>query len=214
LGRIVADAFDAADTHLVLVDVLGASLPPSDQRHTAVAVDLTDANATEQALSKALQALGPAHVLCNIAGGFTMGSNVHDTPDQTWRHMIEMNVATLINASRAIVPGMIAAGRGKVINVAAAAASSGKARMGAYTMSKSGVARLTEAMAMELREHGINVNAIAPSIIDTAANRRDMPNADPKRWVTPAQLADVIRFLASDQAAAIHGAVIPVVGLS
>ncbi|RJF96472.1 SDR family NAD(P)-dependent oxidoreductase [Noviherbaspirillum cavernae] len=214
LGRVVADAFLSADAHLVLVDVPSAPLPPSGDRRTSVAVDLVNADATEKALSEVLQKLGPAHVLCNIAGGFTMGTDVHATPDQTWRHMMDLNVATLINASRAVVPGMIAAGRGKLINVAAASANSGKANMGAYVMAKSGVARLTESMALELREHGINVNAVAPSIIDTEANRRDMPNADFERWVTPAQLGNVMRFLASEDASAVHGAVIPVTGLS
>ncbi|TFW05731.1 SDR family NAD(P)-dependent oxidoreductase [Oxalobacteraceae bacterium OM1] len=214
LGRVVAHAFGGQGTHLVLVDVPGAPLPASDANQTAVAVNLTDAEATLQALKPVFERIGPASVLCNIAGGFTMGTPVHETPPQTWQQMAEMNVSTLINASRAVVPGMLAAGRGKVVNVAAASATSGKATMGAYVLAKSGVARLTETMALELREQGINVNAVAPSIIDTPANRAAMPDADPKRWVSPAQLAAVIRFLASDDAAAVHGAVIPVVGLS
>ncbi len=214
LGQAVAQAFDDANTHLVLVDVPGAPMPPSDPWHTAVAADLTDAAVAEVALSTALKPLGPAHVLCNIAGGFSMGTPVHETPGAAWRHMMEMNVATLVNASHAVVPGMIAEGRGKIVNVAAASAAAGRAGMGAYVLAKSGVARLTETMALELREHGINVNAVAPSIIDTEANRRSMPSADFSRWVAPAQLAAVIRFLASDGASAIHGAVIPVTGLS
>jgi len=101
-----------------------------------------------------------------------------------------------------------------VVNVAAASASSGKAMMGAYCASKDAVARLTESMALELRGQGINVNAVAPSIIDTPANRGAMPDADPSNWVPPEKLAHVIGFLASDAASAIHGAIIPVVGLS
>jgi NAD(P)-dependent dehydrogenase (short-subunit alcohol dehydrogenase family) len=214
LGRAVSDVFATRDTHLVLIDVAGAPLPASDASRTAVAVDLTDAQATVQALRPVFERLGPAHVLCNIAGGFTMGTAVHETPEQTWQQMLDLNVTTMVNASRAVVPGMLSAGRGKIVNVAAASASSGKATMGAYVMSKSAVARLTETMALELREHGINVNAVAPSIIDTPANRNAMPDANPKRWVAPLDLAAVIRFLASEEAAAVHGAVIPVVGLS
>src|SRR5690606_9889012 len=103
---------------------------------------------------------------------------------------------------------------GRIINVAAAAADSGKGGMGAYCASKSAVARITESMAHELRTRGINVNAVAPSIIDTPANRADMPDADPAIWVSPHQLADIMLFLASGRSSAIRGAVIPVVGLS
>ena len=88
------------------------------------------------------------------------------------------------------------------------------AGMGAYSASKSAVARLTEAMAAELREQGINVNCVLPSIIDTPENRKDMPEADPSRWVAPSDLAEVIVFLCSNQARPIHGASIPVSGLS
>jgi NAD(P)-dependent dehydrogenase (short-subunit alcohol dehydrogenase family) len=86
--------------------------------------------------------------------------------------------------------------------------------MGAYIASKSALMRLTESMSAELREEGINVNAVLPSIIDTPANRQSMPDADPTRWVTPAALAAVIGFLASDDARAVHGALIPVTGLA
>jgi NAD(P)-dependent dehydrogenase (short-subunit alcohol dehydrogenase family) len=109
---------------------------------------------------------------------------------------------------------MIAARRGKIVNVAAAGAFKGAAAMGAYAASKNAVARLTESMSMELREHGINVNAVAPSIIDTAPNRNAMPDADPKRWVSTSDLAKVVGFLAGADSAAIHGAIVPVVGLS
>lgn len=143
-----------------------------------------------------------------------MGVEVHDADASVWQRMMDLNVTTTLNACRVVVPGMLSAGQGKVINVAAAGAASGKAGMGAYCASKSVVARLTESMALELREKGINVNAIAPSIIDTPANRADMPDADFAKWVSTRQLADVVGFLASDRASAVHGAVIPVVGLS
>ena len=86
--------------------------------------------------------------------------------------------------------------------------------MGAYSASKSTVMRLTESMAGELKEDGINVNAVLPSIIDTARNRKDMPDADFNTWVKPAALAEVIGFLASPAADPIHGALLPVDGLS
>src|SRR5204862_3367006 len=124
--------------------------------------------------------------------------------------MQDLNVRTLLHAVQAVVPGMVARGRGKVVNVGAQAALRGAGGMGAYAAAKSQVLRLTESMAAELREHGINVNCVLPSIIDTPQNRAAMPNANPQRWVSAEALADVIAFLASDAARAIHGAGIPV----
>ena len=86
--------------------------------------------------------------------------------------------------------------------------------MGAYCAAKSAVTRLTEAMSAELREHGVNVNCVLPSIIDTPENRAAMPKSDPRHWVAPEDLASVILFLSSDAARAVHGAAIPVTGLS
>jgi NAD(P)-dependent dehydrogenase (short-subunit alcohol dehydrogenase family) len=115
--------------------------------------------------------------------------------------------------ARATVPVMLSAGRGKIVNIGAGAGLNAGARMGAYSASKSVVIRLTEAMAAELKSQGINVNCVLPSIIDTARNRSDMPNADYRTWVHPDALARVIGFLASDAATPIHGAALPVSGL-
>ena len=142
-----------------------------------------------------------------------MGHPVHETPESVWELMLDLNAKSVINTARAVVPKMLAAGRGKIVNIGAVAGLSGKANVGAYSASKSAVIRLTESMSAELRDKGINVNCVLPSVIDTPQNRADMPGADPRRWVAPEALADVILFLASDAARAIHGAAIPVTGL-
>jgi NAD(P)-dependent dehydrogenase (short-subunit alcohol dehydrogenase family) len=143
-----------------------------------------------------------------------MGDTVHETSDSTWDFLHAMNVGTLRNTSRAVVPQMLRQGGGKIVNVGAYSAQRGQAAMGAYIAAKSEVLRLTEAMAAELRMKNINVNCVLPTILDTPQNRADMPDADPKRWVSPQDLAKVIAFLASDAARAIHGAGVPVTGLS
>jgi NAD(P)-dependent dehydrogenase (short-subunit alcohol dehydrogenase family) len=120
---------------------------------------------------------------------------------------------SILRTARAVVPHMLKAGSGKIVNVAAMGGLHGGALMGAYAASKSAVMRLTESMALELREKGINVNCVLPSTIDTPPNRASMPKADPGKWVAPEALADVILFLASPMARAIHGASLPVVGL-
>jgi len=216
LGQAVAKAFAAAGATLILMDVddkaLRSAYGRDGERKLIARADLLDAASVAQAVA----ATRPrsTDVLCNIAGGFRMGHPVHETPEDTWELMLDLNAKSVINTARAVVPGMLAAGHGKIVNIAAVAGLAGKEHMGAYSASKSAVIRLTESMSAELRDKGINVNCILPSIIDTPQNRAAMPDADPGRWVTPAAVADVILFLASDAARAIHGAAVPVVGLS
>jgi NAD(P)-dependent dehydrogenase (short-subunit alcohol dehydrogenase family) len=200
LGRAVAKAF--AD--------LGAILAPLERKDA----DLRDARSVQQAVDRVLAQHGRIDVLCNVAGAFRMGAPLHEAPEADWDFLFDVNAKSVLNASRAVVPSMIRSNSGKIINVAAHAALKGAAGMGAYVASKSAVIRITETMAAELREKNINVNCVLPTIIDTPENRAAMPKADPRRWVAPADLAAVIVFLASDAARALHGAAIPVSGLS
>jgi NAD(P)-dependent dehydrogenase (short-subunit alcohol dehydrogenase family) len=213
LGRAVAGAFASAGASIVLMDRDDARLRSvyggENERRRFVRADLLDA----ASVARAVAASAPIDVLCNIAGGFRMGQPVHETPEDTWTLMLDLNAKSVINTARAIVPRMLAAGYGKIVNIAALAGLGGKANMGAYSASKSAVIRLTESMSTELRDRGINVNCVLPSVIDTPQNRSDMPGTDPRRWVAPEALADVVLFLASDAARAIHGAAIPVTGL-
>jgi len=218
LGRAVAEAFAERRATLVLMgrDEKGLEGVAAQAlgRRLLLGADLFDADAVGRAVEKALSAYGRIDVLCNIAGGFWMGPPVHETPEDKWRLMLDLNAGTVLTMARAVVPSMLAAGSGKVVNVASMGGLHGSAAMGAYAAAKSAVIRLTESMAEELRHKGINVNCILPSIIDTPQNRASMPGADHGRWLAPEALADVVLFLASDAARAVHGAAIPVVGLS
>lgn len=217
LGRAVAEAFAAAGANSVLVDVDAAGLRKAfgdDTDHQrAIAADLGDPKAIKAVCDQTLATFGRIDALCNIAGGFHMGEDVHEMPAEIWRHMIDLNAGFLLNTCGAVVPHMLAAGGGRIVNVAAGAALRGGAKMGAYAAAKSAVIRLTESMSAELKDRGINVNCVMPSIIDTPQNRAAMPDADASRWVAPEALAEVMLFLASDRARAIHGAAIPVSGL-
>lgn len=217
LGRAVAAAFSERGARLVLLDRDARTLEAAfgaGSAHRLVAADLLDSDALQAALAQAAGGIGRIDVLCHIAGGFRMGEAVHETSDATWRFMFDINARTLLNIVRVVVPRMIEHGGGKIVNVGAYSAQKGAARMGAYCASKNAVIRLTESMSAELREKNINVNCVLPTIIDTADNRAAMPDADPTRWVAPQALADVIGFLASDAARAVHGAALPVTGLS
>lgn len=179
-----------------------------------IALDLTKRDSCAEGISKVVQRFGKIDIIANIAGGFEMGAPLHETSDETWDFLFNLNTRSILNTSAAVIPVMLKQGGGKVINIAAGAANSGRAKMGPYIASKSAVLRLTESMALELREKNINVNSILPGTIDTQRNRDDMPNADFSKWVKPSDIAKVIGFLASDDANSIHGANLPVVGLS
>jgi NAD(P)-dependent dehydrogenase (short-subunit alcohol dehydrogenase family) len=218
LGKAVANAFADLGANLVLVDLKRESLTAAFASENAQR-QFAPANLLEMAgaaglVQAALARFGRIDVLCNIAGGFRMGETVHETTDENWNFLFDINTRTLLHAVRAVVPHMVAAGGGKIVNVGAFAAQKGVAQMGAYTASKGAVIRMTEAMAGELREKNINVNCVLPSIIDTPDNRAAMPKADPAKWVSPADLANVIVFLASEAARAVHGAAVPVTSLS
>ena len=213
LGRAVAGAFAELGARLALLDLKRGDLQDG-AKQVFLEADLFKPDNAAAAVGKALERFGRIDVLCNIAGGFRMGSPVHETKDADWDFLFGLNARSVLNTARTAVPAMLKAGGGKIVNIGAFAAQRGAANMGAYIASKSAVIRLTESMAAELREKNINVNCVLPTIIDTPENRAAMPNADPRKWVAPQDLAAVIVFLASDAARAIHGAAIPVTGLS
>ena len=218
LGRAVAGSFLAEGAKLVLVDLHRASLEEAfgaeNERRLFAPANLLKQEQVNLAVQAALARFRHIDVLCNLAGGFRMGEPVHEIADENWDFLFEVNGRTLLHAVRAVVPGMIEIGGGKIVNVGAFSAQKGLALMGAYSAAKDSVIRLTEAMAAELRDKNINVNCVLPTIIDTPENRAAMPGADPSRWVAPEDLASAIAFLASNGARAIHGAALPVTALS
>ena len=213
LGRAVARAFFDLGARLALLDLRRGDLQDLPSQ-VFLEADLFNPESASAAVGEALERFGRIDVLCNIAGGFRMGTPVHETKDKDWDFLFGLNARSVVNTARAVVPAMLKGGGGKIVNIGAFAAQRGAANMGPYVASKSAVIRLTETMAAELREKNINVNCVLPTIIDTPENRAAMPNADPRKWVAPQDLAAVIVFLASDAARAIHGAAIPVTGLS
>lgn len=222
LGRAVGNAFAADGWKVALLDRAPApdavssaeSSGESDTEMRSGGVDLTDLAAARLAMSSVVECLGPLNALINVAGGFRW-ETLADGELETWDLMYRVNLRTAATASKAALEhfGDSPEG-GRIVNIAAGAALRAGAGMGAYAASKSGVMRLTEALADELKDRGITVNAILPGTIDTPQNRADMPDADFSRWVQPADIAAVIVFLASRAASAVTGALIPVTGRS
>ena len=211
LGTAVVQRLQAAGARVAAIDFARAPRDPAALGGASLhgGVDLADAQAADAAFAAIVQAHGRLDGLVNIAGGFRW-EKVEGGALETWDAMYQMNLRTAVSACRAALPRLPEGGR--IVNIGAQGAVKAGAGMGAYAASKAGVARLTEALAEELKDRGITVNAVLPSIIDTPANRADMPDADFARWVQPAQLAAAIAFLLSDEAAAITGALLPVTG--
>jgi NAD(P)-dependent dehydrogenase (short-subunit alcohol dehydrogenase family) len=216
LGIAVGVAAIEANAQVALID--RAQAPTASKLPAALSsalllgnVDLASFEAAQQALAAVTQRFGGLDILANIAGGFRW-QTLADGDIANWDLLYTLNLKTAVVTSKAALPHLRARGGGRIVNVGAAAAGKAGKGMGAYTAAKAGVAKLTESLAEEMKEHGINVNAVLPTIIDTPPNRADMPTADFSRWVTPQALADVILFMASDAARAVTGALLPVSG--
>ena len=209
LGRAVVEAALADGLKVAIIDHAPGQSAPEGVLELG-GVDLTDPASAQTAIDRVAAHFGRLDALFNIAGGFVWQTT--DDADPAWASMFALNVATALNASRAALPHLKASTEGRIVNVGANAALKSAAGMGAYAASKAGVHRLTESLAEELKDSSVTVNAVLPSILDTARNRQDMPDADPAKWVAPADLARVMLFLASPGSRAITGTLIPVTG--
>ncbi|MFO1111390.1 MAG: 3-oxoacyl-ACP reductase FabG [Bradyrhizobium sp.] len=210
LGKVVAEVALARGARVAAVDHAAAQMPPSPQHLDLGGVDLTDATQASKAVAAAASHFGKIDALINIAGGFAFETVAEGDP-KTWARMVALNLTTALNACRAAIPHLLASPNARIVNIGAYGALQAGSGMGAYAASKAGVHRLTEALAAE-HKGKITVNAVLPSIIDTAANRASMPKSDFSKWVSPQELAEVILFLASNAASAVTGALIPVTG--
>ncbi len=218
-GPYVARAFAAAGAQLSptarkmeQAEELIRDLGLSADRVLPAMVDVTNAASVAAWVEAVKQKWGRADVLVNIAGGYKPGKPVHEMEEADLDFMFNLNARSAFLTCRVVIPVMLAQGSGKIINIGAKAGLTAGRKSTAYAASKAAVLRLTEALSAEVRDKGINVNAVIPSTIDTPGNRNAQPDADTSKWVKPEDLAAVIVFLASDAANAIHGAEIPVYG--
>ena len=207
LGQGVAQVARAQGARVIVLDIVTVGDELADESYV---VDLINSDSVNDCFAQ----IGDFDVVANIAGGFAMGPEVAVTDDDFWQAMFDINVTTVRRVVSAAMPQFVAKGRGSIVNVGAYGALRGMANMGAYLAAKSAVMRLTESLSEEVKSQGINVNAVLPSVIDTPTNRTAMPDADVGQWVSPTDLGEVVCFLGSDKAKAIHGALLPVTGLA
>jgi NAD(P)-dependent dehydrogenase (short-subunit alcohol dehydrogenase family) len=212
LGVVIAQAFAASGARVIGATRSEAPQTAVDAGITYAVADVSDEAAVEALIARVVREFGALDIVVNTVGGFAAGQPVTDLSLDTWEGMLNLNTRTTFLVSKYAGRAMVERHTGRIINVASRSAYSGRKNAAAYAVSKRAVITLTEAQAEEMRGSGVTINAIVPSIIDTSANRASMPSADTSRWPTPAQVARVVLFLASDDAALISGAAIPVYG--
>lgn len=227
LGSVVARRLFESGATLALIDRTLDRLPAlwpeaeggeafdaaADARLYFFACDLADGPAVERTVLQIASRLGRIDCLFNIAGTYRGGETIEEASDDTWRMLWEANFLSALHLCRAVVPGMRRRGSGAIVNVGSKAALGGDAGAAPYSIAKTAVVRLTESLAAEVRRDGVRVNAVLPGTLDTPANRRAMPDGDPRAWVEPEALADSMLFLASPGARAVTGVSLPVFGL-
>lgn len=208
LGQAVAQHVLAAGHRVALLDrdeTRLRSVFGSPANALLLAADVTSAPSMATAIEQVTQAFGTVHALVHIAGGFEMGEAVHQISRASWDRLFDLNAWSFVNVTQAVVPLMQAQRGGHIVAVSASAAREGQALKGAYCAAKSALQRLVESLSHELRADGIHVNSVAPTTLDTPANRQSMPDADRSAWVSLGAAAQAINFLATPSGAAVHG---------
>jgi NAD(P)-dependent dehydrogenase (short-subunit alcohol dehydrogenase family) len=212
LGQFVTEAFLGEGATVVGVARSISQADFANERFVAQAADLGREDGARAAVDAVLARFGRVDVLVNVLGGFDGGKALPETDISTFEKMFALNFWPAVYMTRLLIPGMRAAGFGRVIGIGSRTAVSPVATLSAYSASKAAMVSLFQTLALENKDAGITVNTVLPGTIDTPANRKTMPNADFSRWVNPANLASLILWLASDAAANVTGANIPVYG--
>ncbi len=211
-GTNVTEAFLAAGA-----TVIGSSRNIDDSdfpnpRFTGMAADLTDAQAARQLSDSVIRRFQRIDALVHVMGGFAGGKPISETDDATWEKMLSLNLKSANNILRTVIPHMRAARRGRIIAIGSRQAIEPAANLSAYNASKAALVSLVYTAALENKDVGITANVILPATMNTDANRKANPNADPSKWVQPEGVAALAAFLASEGGGDITGAAIPVYG--
>jgi NAD(P)-dependent dehydrogenase (short-subunit alcohol dehydrogenase family) len=212
LGSFVTRTFLEAGATVIGVS---RSIKQSDfpvANFTAMPGELTSGKAASELAASAVERFGKVDVLVHLIGGFAGGTSVVETDDATLEQMTDINLHCAFYAARAVLPHMRSAKSGRIIAIGSRTALEPAPGLGAYSASKAALVSLISTIAIENKDLGITANVILPGAMDTPANRAADPSADYSKWIQPGNVADLIRWLASDKADQVSGAVIPVYG--
>ncbi len=218
LGRVITGAFIASDAKVVSSYVVDRETEQLNKESKSgvelIKADVTKEEEVEKLVSNIISKCGRIHVLVNVVGGYLGGKSVSELDEKEWDLMMSLNLKSAFLISKHVIPQMVSSKYGKIMHVSSRTGLKSSGYDSAYAASKSGLIRLVESLSEEVKDSNINVNCIMPSTIDTEANRRAMPTADPSKWVKPQDLANIVLFLCSDEANVITGAAIPTYGIA
>lgn len=215
VGQAVARAFAAAGGSVALVGRSAAELAPlaAELGGLSIPADVTDPASVDELVAQLEAQRGRIDVLAHTVGGYAAGQAVHEAGLDVWERMMNLNARSVWVTCGRVARHMVERQtRGRILAILSKNAYRGSAKAAAYAASKAAAQRILESMAAELSEHGITVNGIVPSMIDTPPNRASMPNADYSRWVRPEQIAEAMLYLASERASAINGISLDIFG--
>jgi NAD(P)-dependent dehydrogenase (short-subunit alcohol dehydrogenase family) len=215
LGSAVVSAFRDAGwrTAVTWVDPKDLERVPEGDGLVLIEADLFDEQAVEHAVAEAAgEESAPLRAVANLVGGYAGGSRIHETPVEEFERQFTLNLRPTYLVTKAALPRLIEAGGGSIVCVSSRAAVQPFAGAAGYIASKAAVIAFAQTVAAEYRDQSVRCNAILPSVIDTPANRASQPDADHSRWVAPAEIAQVVRFLCSEESAPVSGAEVPVYG--
>jgi len=212
LGTVVTQSFLDAGWHVIGTSrkIDDAAFP--DERFEGIPADLASAADAAHLAADIIAKYQKLDALIHLAGGFAGGKPIHETDDDIWDSMLEVNLRAGVNILRAVIPHMREQKHGRIVAVGSRAGVEPSANISAYSASKAALVSLVKTAALENRKLGITANVILPGTIDTAANRASDPDGDRSKWVSPQRLAALALFLASEDAGDITGAAIPVYG--
>lgn len=212
LGTSVTEEFLAAGALVAGTSLVIADADFPNPRFAGIAADLSDAQAAQKLTGEVIRRFQKIDTLVHVMGGFAGGKPIAETDDATWERMIGMNLKSAVNILRAVIPHMRQAGQGRIIAIGSRTAVEPAANLSAYNASKAALVSLVQTAALENKDLGITANVILPATMNTLANRKANPSADPAKWVQPERVAALVAFLASPASEPISGAAIPVYG--
>ena len=217
LGRAVVEAFNSSNAACIatyITDKEAENAKAKIGTLDLVKADITKEDQVRKLVSHVVEKHGRIDVLVNVVGGYIGGKKVTDLEESEWDKMMNLNLKSAFLISKHVLPVMVPAKHGKMVHISSRTGLKSSGYDSAYAASKSGLIRLVESISEEVKEYGINVNCILPSIIDTDANRKAMPNSDFSKWVKTRDLASLVLFLCSEEASVINGAAVPAYGLA
>lgn len=193
---------------------LQAALGEEKSRLTGMSTDVTKEAGMQTLVAETMKNFGRIDVLVNLVGGYMGGVNLADTSEADWERMLTLNLKSTFLSCKAVLPHMLKQNYGRIVNTSSRGAVEVGPGAAAYSVSKAGVLTLTQSLAQEVKQHNITANVVLPGLIDTPQNRQNIPGADYAKWVSPESIAHLMLYLASEEAGAINGAVVPIYGKS